>query len=58
MSYLFITHDLSIVPTLAHKVGVMQLGKLVEQGSAKQILTAPQHPYTRALLAAVPRLED
>ena len=58
VSYLFITHDLSIVPTLAHKVGVMQLGKLVEQGSAKQILTAPQHPYTRALLAAVPRLED
>ena len=58
VSYLFITHDLSIVPTLAHKVGVMQLGKLVEQGSAEQILTAPQHPYTRALLAAVPRLED
>ena len=46
VSYLFITHDLSIVPTLAHKVGVMQLGKLVEQGSAEQILTAPQHPYT------------
>ncbi len=58
VSYLFITHDLSIVPTLAHKVGVMQLGKLVEQGSAEQILTAPQHPYTQALLAAVPRLED
>ncbi|MEQ9463501.1 MAG: ABC transporter ATP-binding protein [Haliea sp.] len=58
VSYLFITHDQSIVPTLAHKVGVMQLGKLVEQGSAEQILTAPQHPYTRALLAAVPRLED
>jgi ABC-type microcin C transport system duplicated ATPase subunit YejF len=58
VSYLFITHDLSIVPTLAHKVGVMQLGKLVEQGSAEQILTAPQHPYTQALLAAVPRMED
>jgi ABC-type microcin C transport system duplicated ATPase subunit YejF len=58
VSYLFITHDLSIVPTLAHKVGVMQAGKLVEQGTAEQILTAPQHPYTQALLAAVPRLED
>ncbi|MDO8860595.1 ABC transporter ATP-binding protein [Haliea sp. E1-2-M8] len=58
VSYLFITHDLSIVPTLAHKVGVMQLGKLMEQGTAEQILTAPQHPYTQALLAAVPRLED
>ncbi|MFU8765540.1 MAG: ATP-binding cassette domain-containing protein, partial [Haliea sp.] len=58
VSYLFITHDLSIVPTLAHKVGVMQAGKLVEHGTAEQILTAPQHPYTQALLAAVPRLED
>ncbi|PLW81168.1 ABC transporter ATP-binding protein [Kineobactrum sediminis] len=57
VSYLFITHDLSIVPTLAHQVGVMQHGKLVEQGTAEQILTAPQHPYTRALLASVPRLD-
>ena len=44
VSYLFITHDLSIVPSLAHHVGVMQAGKLVEQGSAEQILTAPRHP--------------
>jgi peptide/nickel transport system ATP-binding protein len=57
VSYLFITHDLSIVPSLAHHVGVMQAGKLVEQGSAEQILTAPQHPYTRALLKSVPRLD-
>ncbi len=57
VSYLFITHDLSIVPSLAHHVGVMQLGKLVEQGSAEQILTAPQHPYTRALLNSVPRID-
>jgi peptide/nickel transport system ATP-binding protein len=57
VSYLFITHDLSIVPSLAHHVGVMQAGKLVEQGSAEQILTAPQHPYTRALLASVPRVD-
>jgi len=57
VSYLFITHDLSIVPSLAHHVGVMQAGKLVEQGSAEQILTAPQHPYTRALLASVPRID-
>jgi peptide/nickel transport system ATP-binding protein len=57
VSYLFITHDLSIVPGLAHQVGVMQLGKLVEQGSAEQILTAPRHPYTRALLASVPRID-
>ena len=57
VSYLFITHDLSIVPTLADHVGVMQYGKLVEQGSAEQILTNPQHPYTKALLASVPRLD-
>ncbi|MEH6636090.1 MAG: dipeptide ABC transporter ATP-binding protein [Halioglobus sp.] len=57
VSYLFITHDLSIVPSLAHHVGVMQSGKIVEQGSAEQILTAPQHPYTRALLASVPTID-
>jgi peptide/nickel transport system ATP-binding protein len=57
VSYLFITHDLSIVPSLAHRVGVMRAGKLVEQGSAEQILTAPQHPYTIALLNSVPRLD-
>ncbi len=58
VSYLFITHDLSIVPSLAHHVGVMQEGKIVEQGSAEQILTNPQHPYTRALLNSVPRIDD
>ena len=58
VSYLFITHDLSIVPSLAHRVGGMQAGRLVEQGSAEQILTRPQHPYTQALLNSVPRLES
>jgi len=57
VSYLFITHDLSIVPGLAHRVGVMREGRLVEQGSAEQILTAPRHEYTRALLEAVPRVD-
>ena len=57
VSYLFITHDLTIVPGLAHRVGVMQAGKLVEQGTAEQILTRPQHPYTRALLKSVPRVD-
>jgi peptide/nickel transport system ATP-binding protein len=57
VSFLFITHDLSIVPSLAHRVGVMRRGKLVEQGSAEQILTRPQHEYTRALLNSVPRLD-
>jgi peptide/nickel transport system ATP-binding protein len=57
VSYLFITHDLSIVPGLAHRVGVMRNGVLVEQGSAEQILTRPEHAYTQALLAAVPRVD-
>jgi ABC-type microcin C transport system duplicated ATPase subunit YejF len=57
VSYLFITHDLSIVPTLADHVGVMRNGVLVEQGSAEQILTNPQHDYTKALLASVPSLD-
>lgn len=57
VSYLFITHDLSIVPGLAHRVGVMRAGVLVEQGSAEQILTRPQHPYTQALLSSVPKVD-
>ncbi len=56
-SYLFITHDLSIIPTLARRVGVMQNGKLVGQGTAEQILTNPQHEYTKTLLNSVPRIE-
>ena len=56
VSYLFITHDFSIVPGMAHRVGVMQGGKLVEEGSAEKILTHPEHEYTRTLLASVPRI--
>ncbi|HIP94607.1 MAG TPA: ABC transporter ATP-binding protein [Leucothrix sp.] len=54
MSILFITHDFGVVAQMAHKVGVMQQGKLVEQGVMKEVLTNPQHPYTKKLLAAVP----
>ena len=57
VSYLFITHDLSIIPTLAHKVAVMRSGRIVETGTAEQILTNPQHDYTKALLASVPRID-
>ena len=56
VSYLFITHDFSIVPGMAHRVGVMQGGKLVEEGAAEKILTHPEHEYTRTLLASVPRI--
>lgn len=56
LAILFITHDLGIVATLADEVSVMQAGKIVEAGSARQILSRPQHPYTQNLLAAAPRL--
>jgi microcin C transport system ATP-binding protein len=55
MAMLFITHDLGIVRKIADRVCVMQRGKIVEQGPVEDIFTAPQHPYTRALLAAYPK---
>jgi ABC-type glutathione transport system ATPase component len=51
---LFITHDFGVVAEIAHRVVVMQHGAIVEQGPAQQLLNAPQHPYTQALIAAVP----
>jgi microcin C transport system ATP-binding protein len=55
MSMLFITHDLGIVRKIADRVCVMQRGKIVEQGEVERVFTAPEHPYTRALLAAEPK---
>jgi peptide/nickel transport system ATP-binding protein len=55
LSYLFVSHDLSVVKHLAHKVAVMYRGKIVEQGDGEQVFTNPQHEYTQRLLAAVPR---
>jgi peptide/nickel transport system ATP-binding protein len=56
VAYLFITHNFGVVEYLAHDIAVMQGGKLVEYGAAHQVLERPQHAYTQALLAAVPRL--
>ena len=55
MSMLFITHDLGIVRKLADRVCVMNSGKIVEHGPVERVFTAPEHPYTRALLAAEPK---
>lgn len=56
LSYLFITHDLSIIPSIAHKVAVMQNGKVVEQGTVEQIMHNPQQEYTKQLLNSAPEL--
>src|SRR6478752_3117985 len=55
MSLLFITHDLGIVRRIAERVCVMKSGEIVEQGPVEQVFASPQHPYTRALLAAEPK---
>ncbi len=58
LSYLFITHDLGVVRHVADRVAVMYLGELVEQGATREVLEAPLHPYTAALIAAVPRIGE
>ena len=57
LTYLFISHSLPVVRYLANRIAVMKQGKLVEIGTTEQITTAPQHEYTRTLLAATPELE-
>ncbi|MGH8770158.1 MAG: dipeptide ABC transporter ATP-binding protein, partial [Burkholderiales bacterium] len=54
LSYLFITHNIAVVEFLAHEVAVMYLGRIVERGTVEEVLQTPKHPYTRALLSAVP----
>ncbi|MDQ3187101.1 MAG: ABC transporter ATP-binding protein [Pseudomonadota bacterium] len=57
LSYLFITHNIAVVEYIADEVAVMYLGRIVEQGSVEEVLDSPKHPYTQALLSAVPVIE-
>ncbi|MFF7293616.1 ATP-binding cassette domain-containing protein [Microbacterium sp. NPDC008134] len=56
VTYLFITHNLSVVHHIAHRVAVMHQGRVVEEGTGEQVMNAPQHPYTQKLLESMPVL--
>jgi oligopeptide/dipeptide ABC transporter ATP-binding protein len=55
---MLVTHDLGVVAHLCRRVAIMYAGRIVETGPVRDIFKAPNHPYTRALLAAMPRLDD
>jgi oligopeptide/dipeptide ABC transporter ATP-binding protein len=57
LTYLFISHDISVIGYVSERVAVMYLGEVVEEGPTRAVLAAPRHPYTQALLSAVPRVE-
>ncbi|MER7667510.1 ABC transporter ATP-binding protein [Kitasatospora sp. NPDC096128] len=58
LAVLFIAHDLAVVRRVSHRIAVMHRGRIVETGPADRVVTAPEHPYTAELLAAVPRLDE
>ena len=58
MGIIFITHDLGVIAQTADKVAVMYLGRIVEQGSVREVIRTPVHPYTQGLLNALPKLDD
>ena len=55
---LVVTHDLGLAWNIADRIAVMYLGRIVEVGTTEEVLSAPQHPYTRALLSVVPEMEQ
>ena len=57
LTYLFISHDLTVVQHMADRIGVLYLGRLVEEAAPSELFEAPKHPYTQMLLAAAPKLD-
>ena len=57
LTYMFVTHDLSVVRHISHKICVMYLGQMVETCESKELFRAPMHPYTKALLSAIPSID-
>ncbi len=58
LTYLFISHDLNVVQYISDRIGVMYMGKPVEYGTTEEVYTHPRHPYTQALLSAIPSVDD
>ena len=58
LTYLFVSHDLGVVEHISDRVAIMYLGRIVEEAPVEEIFKRPNHPYTQALLAEVPRIES